>query len=398
LLAGQLIWEERNMRHFDFLSAEATERLFYRAPQPFGRDDDRAAVGGALGATLYCPANRPQLARDIAVNTARGVLSFVICLEDAIADADLISAETHAIADLRRYAQSSTDRPLVFVRVRRPEQVPMIVAGLAEYVDVLAGFVFPKFTTESGVGYLEAIDAASTTVGRVLLAMPVLESPEILYAETRMHELFAIKALLEKYRRSILAIRVGAVDFSACYGLRRARDLSVYDVGLLASVIGDIVNVFGRADDSGYAVTGPVWEYFSETERLFKPQLRESPFIEHAEGELRADIVARDLDGLIREIVLDKANGLTGKSVIHPRHVAAVHALLVVTREEYADATDIVATDAVGGAMASEYHNKMNESRPHSAWATRTIERARVFGVANESTSFVDLLGAGLQR
>jgi citrate lyase beta subunit len=386
------------MRHFDFLSAEATDHLFFRAPQRFGRDDEPSALGGALGATLYCPANRPQLARDLAVNASRGVLSFVICLEDAIADCDLTSAETHAIAQLRQYAQSSGDRPLVFVRVRNAHQIPMIVAGLAEHADVLSGFVIPKFTNASGAAYLDAIDAASAVAGRVLLAMPVLESPEIIYAETRMSELFAIKTLLERYRRSILAIRIGAVDFSACYGLRRARDLSVYDVSLLASVVGDIVNIFGRADGRGYTVTGPVWEYFSDTERLFKPQLRESPFVEHAERGLRAEIVARDLDGLIREIVLDKANGLTGKSVIHPTHVAAVHALLVVTREEYADASDILGTDASGGVAASGYGNKMNESRPHSAWAARTLERARVFGVANETTSFVDLLGAGLHR
>jgi hypothetical protein len=141
-----------------------------------------------------------------------------------------------------------------------------------------------------------------------------------------------------------------------------------------------------------------VWEYFSRSERIFKPQLRESPFVEHSERALRAQLIAADLDGLIREVALDRANGLVGKTVIHPSHVAAVHALSVVTSEEFADASDIIASGAGGGASASSYRNKMNESKPHTTWAHRTVLRSRVFGVAREGVSFVDLLGAGLNQ
>ena len=102
---------------------------------------------------------------------------------------------------------------------------------------------------------------------------------------------------------------------------------------------------------------------------MFKPQLRESPFVAHSERALRAELIAKDLDGLIREIALDKANGLTGKAVIHPDQVAAVHALSVVTHEEYSDAIDILGTRCAGGVTRSAYRNKMNESKPHAAWA-----------------------------
>jgi citrate lyase beta subunit len=131
---------------------------------------------------------------------------------------------------------------------------------------------------------------------------------------------------------------------------------------------------------------------------MFKPQLRESPFIEHSERALRARLIAADLDGLIREVALDKANGLIGKTVIHPSHVTAVHALSVVSHEEFSDAADILQTNSGGGVMASTYNNKMNESKPHSAWAARTMLRGQVFGVANDGISFVDLLGAGLPQ
>jgi hypothetical protein len=183
---------------------------------------------------------------------------------------------------------------------------------------------------------------------------------------------------------------------SGVYGLRRSRDLTVYDVRIVADVIADIMNVFGRAE-GGYVVTGPVWEYFSGTERMFKPQLRTSPFEEHDERRLRAKILSRDLDGLIREVVLDRANGLVGKTVIHPSHVATVNALAVVSHEEYLDATDILATSGSGGVASSAYRNKMNESKPHTAWARRTLLRSRAFGVANEDISFVDLLGASIR-
>ena len=49
--------------------------------------------------------------------------------------------------------------------------------------------------------------------------------------------------------------------------------------------------------------------------------------------------MSRAIDGLIREVQLDRANGLVGKTGIHPSHVAVVHALSVVSHEEYRDAT-----------------------------------------------------------
>jgi len=111
---------------------------------------------------------------------------------------------------------------------------------------------------------------------------------------------------------------------------------------------------------------------------------------------LRSQLLARDLDGLIREIVLDKANGMTGKTVIHPSHVHAVHTLLAVTAEEYDDASDILGEDSAnGGVRRSAYGNKMNEVKPHRAWAQRTLKRSRVFGVTRPGTNIVDLLEAG---
>jgi citrate lyase beta subunit len=384
------------MRHFDFLDDDDRTRLFFRAPERFEAGADRELLATALGATLYCPATRPKLADDLARRAAEGATSMVVCLEDSIPDSALVEGERNAVAQLRQYADTEPDGPLVFVRVRSPQQIPMIVGGLGDGVSVLSGFVLPKFTDANGAAYLQAVADSSAEIGRALYAMPVMESPEIGQAETRIPTLAAVRRLLDRFRPHVLAVRIGATDLSGLYGLRRSREHTVYDVALLAAVIGDIVNALGH-QDGGYLVTGPVWEYFS-SERIFKPQLRESPFIRHDERKLRAEIIAHDLDGLIREVSLDRANGLLGKSVIHPSHVAAVNALSVVSHEEYLDARDILGTSAGGGVASSAYRNKMNESKPHSAWAWRTELRSRVFGVANEDISFVDLLGASLHQ
>lgn len=394
------------MRHFHQLSEAEVSRLFSRTPRDFDRRADIDTLAMALGATLYMPATRPRLADDLTRQYAAGVMSSVVCLEDAVPDGHLAEAEANAVRQLRALhdrdprgeaAGRACALPLTFVRVRHPEQIPAMVEGLGDAVALLSGFVLPKFTDETGPAYLEALAAARIATGLDLLAMPVLESPEVIYRESRREVLYGVARLLAKYRDLVLAVRLGATDLSSAYGLRRGRDLTVYDVPLVAEVITDTVNVLGRADGTGFVVTGPVWEYFADQDRLFKSQLRQTPFEDRAATRLRMQMVRRDLDGLIREIVLDKANGLTGKTVIHPTHVLAVHALSVVTHEEYADACDILGHDMIGGGVRrSSYRNKMNEAKPHRAWAERIIRRAEVFGVAADDVGFVELLVAAV--
>lgn len=385
------------MRHFAYLEAADDARLFHRPPVPFDRDSpaDRLAVG--LGATLYSPATRPDLAADVRRQAAAGVASMVLCLEDAIADDEVPAAEDNVVRQLGRLADeagAAGDGPLLFVRVRTAEQVTALTTRLGTAAGVLTGFVLPKFSEFSGPAFLQAMDEAAEQAGRTLWAMPVLETPDIASAETRLAALGAVARLLGKYRDLVLAIRIGATDLCGLYGLRRNSDLTIYDITVAAGIIADIVNVLGRADGTGFTVTGPVWEYFESTERLFKPQLRRSPFAEHDELRLREQLLSRDLDGLIREVALDLANGLTGKTVIHPSHVAPVHALHVVTREEYTDALAILGRDG-GGVMRSAYANKMNEARPHRSWANAVLRRAEAYGVAADGVTFVDLLAAG---
>ncbi|MFD7467627.1 HpcH/HpaI aldolase/citrate lyase family protein [Streptomyces tendae] len=386
------------MRHFGQIAPDVRKRLFHQEPCSFTADSPARLLSAALGATLYSPATRPSLADDILKQGARGLMSMVLCLEDSIDDADVPVGEANLVRQLTDLAErSGDDVPLLFIRVRTPEQIPDLVRRLGPAVRLLSGFVLPKFTEERGIPFLEALTAAEATSGRRLFAMPVLESPDLLYRESRVQTLEGIFRAVDKYRDRVLALRLGVTDFCSSYGLRRGPDMTAYDVQIVASVIADVVNMLARADGTGFTVTGPVWEYFRVQERMFKPQLRQSPFLEGQAVELRQKLIEHSMDGLLREISLDRANGLLGKTCIHPSHVLPVHALSVVSHEEFSDAQDILRPERCGGGvMRSAYTNKMNEVKPHRAWAERTLLRAEIFGVANEDIGFVELLAAGL--
>ncbi|GHP17880.1 citrate lyase beta subunit [Rhodococcus fascians] len=382
------------VQHFRHLDADTRERMFFLQPEDIAVSDGNNVVATALGATLYIPATRADLTATVHKRTDEGVRSIVIDLEDAVADHDLQYAVENTIRTLNELSGSNA---LVFVRARTAQQIRTVCAGLTPGAAGLAGFVVPKFTSATGAEYLDEILAASTAHDTRLLAMPVLESAEVVHRETRDTELVAIRELLGKYRDIVLAVRIGATDMCGTFGIRRDRDLTIYDVRVVADVISAIVNHLGRNDGSGFVITGPVWEYFADHERMFRPLLRQTPFVDQEAVRFRQQLVSSDLDALLREVALDRANGIQGKTVIHPSHVPAVHALSAVTHEEYHDALDILASDQ-GGAQASGYRNKMNELGPHRNWAKQTMVRARAFGVTNEGITFVDLLTALAQR
>ncbi|MEW2073982.1 HpcH/HpaI aldolase/citrate lyase family protein [Streptomyces sp. NPDC012403] len=386
------------MRHFGHLAPAVRKRLFYQEPGEFTPDSPARLLSAALGATLYSPATRPRLADDVVKQGERGVVSMVLCLEDSIDDADVTAGEENLVRQFADLAgRPGADLPLLFIRVRTPEQIPDLVRRLGPAVSLLSGFVLPKFTAERGLPFLEALAIAEAESGRRLFAMPVLESPELLYRESRVETLEGIFRAVDKYRDRVLALRLGVTDFCSSYGLRRGPDMTAYDIQVVASVISDVVNMLARADGTGFTVTGPVWEYFRVQERMFKPLLRQSPFHGVQAVALREKLIEHAMDGLLREISLDRANGLLGKTCIHPSHVLPVHALSVVSHEEFSDAQDILRPErGGGGVLRSAYTNKMNEVKPHRAWAERTLLRAEVFGVANEDIGFVELLAAGL--
>ncbi|MDF0530443.1 HpcH/HpaI aldolase/citrate lyase family protein [Tsukamurella sp. 8F] len=376
------------LRHFHRLPQSDVDALFLCAPQPFTDDAPRDLLAHALGATLYVPATRPGLAELVARRYADGVASMVVDLEDAVADDDVEKATLQAISALRELAGTPAAAMLLFVRPRSAGAITRITEALGPEVEALTGFVLPKFAAADGTSSLAAVADASERAGKWLYAMPVLEGPELVYRESRDAELDGIAALLAAHRERILAVRVGATDMCSLFGIRRDRDLTVYDVRVVADAIAAIVNRFGRSDGTGFVVTGPVWEYFDSDARSHAKAFGARPG-----GPFP---VSPDIGGLLREVALDRANGLYGKTVIHPSHVPVVHALAAVSHEEYQDALDI--GRAGSGITPSAYRNKMNEVKPHRLWAEQTLLRASAFGVIRAGVTHADLLRALAER
>lgn len=392
------------MKHFKNFDNEQLSSYFYQMPEELTLDSEKDLLSIALGATLYMPSTRNNLRDDVIKMHSKGVTSLVICLEDSIADSDVEKGLKNIREQLPLIAQiSEEERPLIFVRVRTPEQV-LTVAGFSNS-DVLCGFVFPKFgdinmnANSDTMRYLHNLRSVNQELESDSLKpfyfMPVLETPELVHAETRSEFLKSTKALLDSpaYNDYVLAVRIGATDLSSVYGMRRSRDMVIYDSGIISQAIYDLVNVFTRYED-GYNVTGPVWEHFSNVKnRLFKPSLRQTIFSKDNRENVRSWIIKNDFDKFIEEIRKDRTNNICGKTVIHPSHVSIVNSMLAVTYEDYMDALAISNSDArTTGAVASASRNKMNEQKPHTPWANKLLRRAKVYGVLKSEHDPIDLV------
>jgi len=388
------------VRYFNYLSAHEEQELFFQCPKPIDVTN-KELLEHALGATLYMPATRSTIAQDISGGKLKGLTSMVLCLEDAIGDNEVLKGEESIVSQIKELAlkvQQGTipfeDIPFIFVRIRSAEQMKRIAQALAENIPLITGFIFPKFTVRNGEEYLRTLLSINEGQAKPIYAMPILESPDIINIESRQQNLLEIKSLLDSYRSLVLNVRIGATDFSGLFGLRRSPDMTIYDIRVIGSCITDIINIFTRPDN-GYVIPGPVWEFYS-SERVLKPQLRQGIFAEslgQAGRGVRENIICRYIDGLIHEVILDKANGLIGKTIIHPSHIKPVQALCVVTHEEYMDASSILASNHGGlGVIASQYANKMNEIKPHLRWAQKIMIKSKIYGVFNEQHNFTSLL------
>ncbi|MEK3662956.1 HpcH/HpaI aldolase/citrate lyase family protein [Paenibacillus sp. FSL F4-0236] len=395
------------MRYFDYLTKEQEIALFYNPPISFNHNTtSKDLLAHAVGAALYMPATRASVPEDILKLKSAGLVTVIIDLEDAIGDNEVDHAEESLIQHLIFLAayeenepSGSDSLPLLFIRVRNPEQLRQLIFQLGSLVTMLTGFVFPKFSVDNGIQYFEAIADYNRTRSYsdpVLYGMPILESAPIIYRESRVDSLLSIRNLLGNYREYVLNVRIGATDFSSLFGLRRSPDISIYDLTPIRDCISDIINIFGRVEE-GYVISGPVWEYFANKgHRVLRPQLRQTPF-EDTYGkngrDMRNSYISSSMDGLIREVILDKENGILGKTIIHPSHLRPVQAMYTVMHEEYVDACSIVeSNDGSLGVFKSQYSNKMNEIKPHLNWAKRILLRSQIYGVLHEQQHFVGLL------
>ncbi|MCL2110680.1 MAG: HpcH/HpaI aldolase/citrate lyase family protein [Clostridiales bacterium] len=365
---------------------------FVKEPFDFTKDTEKDVLAYCLGAVLYMPATK-DFFDDIVSKKYPGLTTMTMCFEDACPEEDVPMAEENvlrileSIAEAKRDGQvSEEDLPLLFLRARGPEQFVSFLSRLdAKHVSSFSGFVFPKFRAVDGGEYFGALKRFNEKQGCMLYGMPILEGVEIALHETRDSELESIKSIVDSYKDYVLNVRVGVTDISSVFGMRRSIDYTIYDILTVRACLSAILNVFGRNND--YVLSGPVWEYFHVSRKQKFKDIKDVS-LQHS-LLTRNPIVNSAVDGLLREVVLDKANGFIGKTVIHPSHLRYVNALQAVTKEEYEDAVQIV--EASGAVMKSASGNKMNEIRPHTNWAQKTIMRAKVYGVVEDETDYLRL-------
>lgn len=367
---------------------------FVKEPEEFNKYTDRKLLQYCLGATMYMPGTK-DFASIIMNKKYLGLTSMAICFEDACKEEDVPAAEKNSIQLLDKLSDeiengnlSYDDVPLIIFRVRNVEQFKRFTSMLSKrHIKLITAFNFPKFNSSNGNQYYEHLKELNEKFGEIIYGMPIMEDRTVAYKETRINELIAVKKILDQYRELVLNIRVGGTDFSSCFGVRRGIEYTIYDIMTVRDCLMDILNVFTR--DNDYTLSGPVWEYFRADKSM---RFTEIPEYDFTNLLIKREPIVNDaVDGLLRELILDKANGFIGKTIIHPTHLNYVNGMLAVTAEEYEDACQILQTS--GGVIKSKNSNKMNEIGPHKIWAEKIYMRALAYGVIENEASYIKLFG-----
>lgn len=366
---------------------------FVKNPVDFNKYTDRELLQYCLGATMYMPGTK-DFAQAVIDKKYPGLTSMVMCFEDACKLEDVPAAELNSIHVLTTLADAVEkgelkyeDIPLIFFRVRSVEQFKHFSSMLEpRHIKYLCGFNFPKFNSITAAPYMEHLVELNEKFGEIIYGMPIIEDSRVAFKETRLLELMAIKNVCDCHKDLVLNVRVGGTDFSSCFGVRRGINYTIYDIMTVSNCLMDILNVFTRNND--YTVSGPVWEYFKASKRM--KNMEELPSVDLQQTLLKRKAVVNDaVDGLMRELILDQANGFMGKTCIHPSHLNYINGMLAVTKDEYDDAYQIMHTS--GGVIKGT--KGMNEIGPHKNWAQRIMMRSEAYGVIENDASYIELFG-----
>lgn len=281
------------------------------------------------------PATRTDLLDVVLSRKIQGLLSLVVCLEDAVAERDVTVALTNLnslLRDIHALGCRPEKAPLLFIRPRDTNMaISLNDCPLIGHVD---GFVVPKLNMSN----LKSWEKALTHPG--LMLMPTLETADV-YDPAAMVELReALKSTL--YNR-IIALRIGGNDLMGCLGVRRSPTMTLYQ-SPMSYVIPMLCGVMGQS----FALTAPVFE---------------------------------QMDNLVllqEELELDIAYGLVGKTAIHPCQIRTIHNALQVSLDDY-NAAQLILGENV--AAVFKHDGAMCEPATHWRWANNIIERARWHGI-----------------
>jgi citrate lyase beta subunit len=307
------------------LSLMKTSRTFAEgsvAPQTI----DAAALGG----TLFVPATHKHLEAIAAGEKFPLLRSVVFDTEDGIRSDELDNALKRLQSMLQKPLPSGLLR---FIRPRNPDTLQILLQ--MRCIEKIDGFVLPKFGLDNREAYLEAV------VDTPFKIMPSIEGRE-LFDIAMLREL---RDGLLPHRERIIAVRFGAEDMMRQLGLRRDCRRSLFDLCAPSQVIANLMNTF---KPHGFSLTAPVFRCFKDTE------------------DFEAD-VKRDL-----------AEGLLGKTIIHPDQIEPIERFYRVTRRELEEARILMENEEA----AFDLGGTMGETATQRPWAMQILRRAELYGIA----------------
>ena len=332
---------------------------------PFDKNTNKEVLQYAVGGLLYMPGTNTKIVKTILGKKNPNIQSLVLCLEDAIGDSMVEQAEEcvkNTLDDLYTAISagsfSISDLPLIFIRVRELGQMTRLVQSFGTSICVLTGFVIPKFNSNAQ-NYIQEFESILENAPTPLYLMPIIESKDVIYKPTRLQSLCHIYDSIKGISDYILCIRIGGTDFCNIYGIRRPITSTIWEIGVIADCICDIINIFA----TDYVVSGPTWEFFEN---------KDDP---------RQDAWSC---GLQKELLYDRLNGIIGKTCIHPSQLPFVQQSLIVSETDYHNALQVLGMSGQSfvGVKKGTSGNQMNEVKTHINWAKKFVALAGIYGIS----------------
>lgn len=357
------------MKYFNYIDENIEDKLFYKKPIDLDKNTDLEILKYSLGSFLYIPAIQEKMLNNVLNKKIKGLCAFAICLEDSVGD----TGEEEAINNLNSFFErlsikiknkdiSKEELPFIFIRPKNEANLKNISHIVSKYNELIMGIVIPKATSERVDCFINILDDNNLSNMYIL---PIIESPEFIQSHTKNESFIKMAFVINKYKDRILNIRIGVTDILGYYGIRREKTLSIYDSVIYKMFVSDIISYL---QDLDIPISGGVSEFFNLSDE---------------------DI----LNSYEKEMLLDRLNGLIGKTVIHPKQITLVQLFSVVSYEDYLDAKAILSNlDNKFGALGSLNSDRMNEIKPHLKWAKKIMTLSSIYGVYNEGLSFRDAL------
>jgi citrate lyase beta subunit len=245
---------------------------------------------------------------------------------------------------------------MIFVRIKDIGQMLKIKDIIVDNSEIITAIVLPKSNQELIENILDILNSWNLSSMSVI---PIIESKEFLYPELKEESFLKLQNTIIKNKERILSIRIGTTDILGIFGTRRSDSLTLYENDICANFIKDVVLYLNR-DEIDIPISGGVSELFDMKDEKIRKLF-------------------------MREIKLDKLNGLFGKTVIHPMQIPIVQSMCCVTYHDYKDALQIVnQNEGIYGVCKSSSGQKMNEAKPHLKWAKKILKISDIYGVLNE--------------